>query len=108
MHCHCQQMMTWNPVQGTDEQKAQGRKVLTEVLEAIRIVAVLLSPVTPTIARSIYLQLGFPEEKAASLHVKDAQWGGTPAKPAINLPPIKSLHCPQCCAEGQPELVSSW
>ena len=64
--------------QGTDEQKAQGRTVLVEVLEALRIVAVLLSPVTPTLSKAIYQQLGFMEGKSEKLTLEDTQWGGQP------------------------------
>lgn len=35
--------------------------MLVTVLEAVRIVAVLLSPVTPCLSERIYLQLGFTE-----------------------------------------------
>ena len=61
---------------GNEEQKAQGRLVLTEVLEAIRIVAVLLNPVTPTLSCAVYRQLGFSDQKSASLELRDAEWGG--------------------------------
>lgn len=62
--------------QGTEEQKAQGRQVLTEVLEAIRVVALLLSPVTPTLSRAVHTQLGFSEDESRALALAAASWGG--------------------------------
>ena len=50
--------------------------MLTEVLEAIRIAAVMLSPVTPALARAIYQQLGYTAEESQQLRLSDAQWGG--------------------------------
>lgn len=63
-------------VQGNDEEKATGRLILVEVLEAMRIVAVLLSPVTPSLSEAIYLQLGYNSEAFRALTLKDAEWGG--------------------------------
>ena len=63
-------------MQGSDEDKAAGRLILVEVLEALRIVAVMLSPVTPTLSQAIYLQLGFSQESFQGLKLKDSQWGG--------------------------------
>ena len=50
--------------------------MLLEVLEAARIVAIMLSPVAPALARLIYLQLGFSDEDFANLSWQDTQWGG--------------------------------
>ena len=69
-------MFYFSPLQGTDAQNAEGRAILTEVLEAIRIVAVLLSPVTPTLSRAVYTQLGFSEERSQKRRLEDANWGG--------------------------------
>jgi len=77
-------------VQGTDEQKAQGRLVLTEVLEALRIVAVLLSPVTPTLSKAIYHQLGFSEEESEKITLEDAEWGGQSSCPLSTIPSCES------------------
>ena len=46
------------PPQGTGEEKAEAAKVLVAVLEAVRIVAVLLWPVTPQLSARILAQLG--------------------------------------------------
>lgn len=51
------------PLQGSDGEKAFAGQVLVSVLEAVRIVAVLLSPVTPCLSERIYLQLGFSEKE---------------------------------------------
>ena len=63
-------------VQGDAAQKERGRQVLVEVLEAVRIVAVLLSPVTPTLSKAAYSQLGFQASDFEGLRISDAQWGG--------------------------------
>jgi methionyl-tRNA synthetase len=45
-------------LQGSDDEKRAAGEVLTAVLEAARIVAVLLAPVTPALSARIYSQLG--------------------------------------------------
>lgn len=50
--------------------------VLQEVLEAARVVAVMLNPIVPALARLIYLQLGFSDQQFEALTWEDAQWGG--------------------------------
>ena len=57
------------------------------MLEAVRIVAVMLSPITPALAQRVYLQLGFSEAEAGSLRWEHAQWGG------------KSCVCELRCSE---------
>lgn len=63
-------------VQGSAEQKEQAGMVLLEVLEAARMVAVMLSPIVPALARLIYLQLGFTDQQFEALTWQDAHWGG--------------------------------
>ena len=63
-------------VQGSAEQKEQAGMVLLEVLEAARMVAVMLSPIVPALARLIYLQLGFTDQQFEALTWQDALWGG--------------------------------
>ena len=70
-----------------DIAKAAAAEVLGAVLEAVRVVAVLLSPVTPALSARIYSQLGLGEEAFAALRWEDAQWGQlraghAPAAPA--------------------------
>eukprot|EP00899_Mesostigma_viride_P018710 jgi/Mesvir1/26840/Mv20593-RA.2 len=52
---------------GTEEEKKAAAMDLVAVLEAVRIVAVILSPVTPTLVQKMYRQLGFSEEQFAGL-----------------------------------------
>ena len=63
-------------LQGSEEEKEQAGMVLQEVLEAARVVAVMLTPVVPALARLIYLQLGFTDQQFEALTWEDAQWGG--------------------------------
>ena len=58
------------------EHKREAALVLLSVLEAVRIVAVMLSPITPALAQRVYLQLGFSEADIASLRWEHTQWGG--------------------------------
>lgn len=60
---------------GSEEQQASAAEGLAAVLEAVRVVAVLLSPVTPALAARIYQQLGFSEQQFAALAWADTEWG---------------------------------
>lgn len=61
---------------GSTEEKEQASLVLLEVLEAARVVAVMLTPIAPALARLVYLQLGFSDQEFDTLTWADAQWGG--------------------------------
>ncbi|KAK9809086.1 hypothetical protein WJX72_009193 [[Myrmecia] bisecta] len=63
---------------GSDAEKEEAVAVLCSTLEAVRIVAVLLSPITPAMAQRIYEQLGYSAEDFRSLSWRDTQWGGLP------------------------------
>ena len=63
-------------MQGSPEEKEQASLVLLEVLEAARVVAVMLTPVAPALARLVYLQLGFTDQEFEALTWANAQWGG--------------------------------
>ena len=63
-------------LQGSEEQKALGRQVLGDVLECMRIVAVLLAPITPQLSQRMYSQLGFSAADFQALSLADARWGG--------------------------------
>ncbi|KAI5074790.1 hypothetical protein GOP47_0010751 [Adiantum capillus-veneris] len=54
---------------------AEAAQDLVTVLEAVRIVAVALSPVTPQLSLRIYLQLGYSVEDYLSLSWEDTNWG---------------------------------
>lgn len=61
---------------GDDDAKADAAAALVAVLEAVRIVAVLLLPVTPALSRRIYLQLGMGEAALEGVQWSDSVWGG--------------------------------
>lgn len=71
---------------GSEEDKAAAAAALVAVLEAVRVVAVLLSPVTPSLSARIYAQLGLPEEAFAALRWSDAEWGALRAGHAMPQP----------------------
>ncbi|EPS61799.1 hypothetical protein M569_12993, partial [Genlisea aurea] len=52
------------------------KKDVVMVLEAIRIMAVGLSPVTPGLCLRIYNQLGYSEDEFRSVLWRDTRWGG--------------------------------
>ncbi|GLI58657.1 hypothetical protein VaNZ11_000399 [Volvox africanus] len=64
---------------GTDEEKAEAAAVLVAVLEAVRIVAVGLAPLTPGLSRRILSQLGYSTEQVQTLTWADTAWGGLKA-----------------------------
>lgn len=51
-------------------------KDLVIVLEAMRIIAVALSPVTPSLCKKIYSQLGYSEDEFKALTWSETKWGG--------------------------------
>nr|XP_043618541.1 methionine--tRNA ligase, chloroplastic/mitochondrial [Erigeron canadensis] len=51
-------------------------KDLVLILEAMRIIAVALSPVTPRLCLRIYQQLGYTEEQFNAATWNDTKWGG--------------------------------
>ena len=62
---------------GDDAAKAEAAAGLASVLEAVRIVAVMLSPVTPALSRRIYQQLGLGDAAFESLQWEGGtEWGG--------------------------------
>lgn len=64
---------------GDDADKARAAAALVAVLEGLRVAAVLLSPVTPSLSAAIYSQLGLPAEAFEALSWRDTAWGGLPA-----------------------------
>ena len=69
--------INWS-VQGSAEEKQQAALELLEVLEAVRVVAVFLSPITPALSRLIYQQLGYTDADFQAVSWADTQWGGEP------------------------------
>lgn len=60
---------------------------LVSVLEAVRIVAVMLAPVTPSLSAAIYAQLGYEAADVQAMRwAKDVQWGGLPLGRALPKP----------------------
>ncbi|KAH6810493.1 methionyl-tRNA synthetase / methionine-tRNA ligase / MetRS [Perilla frutescens var. frutescens] len=51
-------------------------KDLVIVLEAMRIVAIALSPITPSLSLRIYTQLGYSEDQFSSITWSETKWGG--------------------------------
>ncbi|KAG6415040.1 hypothetical protein SASPL_122441 [Salvia splendens] len=51
-------------------------KDLIIVLEAMRIVAIALSPITPSLSSKIYTQLGYSEDQFSSITWSETRWGG--------------------------------
>ena len=66
-------------MQGSEEEKQAAEADLVAVLEAARVIAVMLSPVTPSLSRKIYSALGYGPEAFDVLSWGDACWGGLPA-----------------------------
>ena len=72
-------MLTICRCQGTESEKRDALGVLISVLETVRIVGVLLSPIAPSLCRRIYLQLGFGLSDLAALDWRcDVAWGKLP------------------------------
>ena len=63
---------------GSDAEKDAAASALVAVLEAVRIVAVMMSPVTPGLSGRIYAGLGMSAEQFERLRWGDVQWGGLP------------------------------
>ena len=63
-------------LQGSPGEKEQAGLVLLEVLEAARVVAVMLTPIAPSLARLIQLQLGYTHRDIDLVTWADAEWGG--------------------------------
>ncbi|GFR46467.1 hypothetical protein Agub_g8043 [Astrephomene gubernaculifera] len=82
---------------GTDAEKAEAAAVLVAVLEAVRVVAVGLAPLTPGLSRRIYAQLGFSEEQFEALTWADVAWGGLKAghRTAEPAPVFVRLEAPE-------------
>lgn len=54
-------------------------KDLVTILETMRIIAIALSPITPSLSLRIYTQLGFTEDQFRALRWEDTKWGGLKA-----------------------------
>ena len=63
---------------GSGAEKDSAAAALVAVLEAVRIVAVMMSPVTPGLSSRIYAGLGMSPEHFERLRWANAQWGELP------------------------------
>lgn len=69
----------WKKLKGDEEEKTRALGELTLMAEALRICAVLLSPVTPELAARILTEFGaLPEGGVEALRWADAKWRWTP------------------------------
>ncbi|PNH09943.1 Methionine--tRNA ligase [Tetrabaena socialis] len=97
---------------GTDEEKAAAAAVLVAVLEAVRVVAVGLAPLTPSLSRRIYAQLGFTDAQFEALTWADVAWGGLRAghRLAEPSPVFVRLEAPVfvLCNESNAADVRAW
>ena len=66
-------------------------------MEAVRITAVLLKPITPSLSERIFVQLGYSDEEIASVSWENAKWGelGPSRKPSPPSPVFQRLEMPQ-------------
>ncbi|XVF23860.1 hypothetical protein REPUB_Repub13aG0076100 [Reevesia pubescens] len=62
--------------QGGGAASKAAAKDLVIILEAMRIIAIALSPVTPSLCRRIYAQLGYSEDQFNNLNWSETKWGG--------------------------------
>ncbi|CAD6210122.1 unnamed protein product [Miscanthus lutarioriparius] len=59
---------------------------LVLILETMRIIAIALSPITPSLSLRIYTQLGFTEDQFRVLRWEDTKWGGLKAGQVMSEP----------------------
>lgn len=82
---HMEEVAPWSLFKSessTDREKAE--QVLVSILEALRVVAIVLSPVTPELSQKIYAQLGC--EGFDAVRWEDAHWGVLKEGHVVNKP----------------------
>jgi methionyl-tRNA synthetase len=73
---YMEEVAPWTALKkGTDQEKEAAKAALVAVLEAVRVVAVTLKPITPSLSQRIYSQLGIDESGWENLTWEDATWG---------------------------------
>jgi methionyl-tRNA synthetase len=73
---HLSETEPWKAFKGESEaDKSRAEETLVAVLECMRILAILLGPMTPTLAADIYIQLGFAEGAFEGTVWADTAWG---------------------------------
>ncbi|QDZ20826.1 methionine--tRNA ligase [Chloropicon primus] len=58
------------------EDRAKAEETLVSIMEALRIVAIAISPITPRLSGKIYTQLGLGEFDPENVSWEDTAWGG--------------------------------
>ncbi|RCV45983.1 hypothetical protein SEVIR_9G500300v4 [Setaria viridis] len=69
----------WSCFKKGGESTEKAAKDLVIILETMRIIAIALSPITPSLSLRIYTQLGFTEDQFRVLRWEDTKWGGLKA-----------------------------
>ncbi|KAL6645600.1 hypothetical protein ACP70R_017208 [Stipagrostis hirtigluma subsp. patula] len=69
----------WSCFKQGGESAEKAAKDLVLILETMRIIAIALSPITPSLSLRIYTQLGFTEDEFRVLKWDDTKWGGLKA-----------------------------
>jgi len=69
----------WSCFKKGGESAEKAAKDLVIILEIMRIIAIALSPIAPSLSLRIYTQLGFTEDQFRLLRWEDTKWGGLKA-----------------------------
>ncbi|KAM3315013.1 hypothetical protein ACQJBY_033647 [Aegilops geniculata] len=73
----------WSCFKQGGEIAEKAAKDLVIILETMRIIAIALSPITPSLSLRIYTQLGFTEDQFRTLRWDDTKWGALKAGQAM-------------------------
>lgn len=76
----------WSCFKQGGESAEKAAKDLVIILETMRIIAIALSPITPSLSLRIYTQLGFTEDQFSTLRWDDTKWGALKAGQAMMEP----------------------
>ncbi|EER92662.1 methionine--tRNA ligase, chloroplastic/mitochondrial [Sorghum bicolor] len=76
----------WSCFKQGGESAEKAAKDLVLILETMRIIAIALSPITPSLSLRIYTQLGFTEDQFRLLRWEDTKWGGLKAGQVMSEP----------------------
>lgn len=66
----------WSLFKQGDTASEAAAKDLVIILETVRIIAIALSPVTPSLSWRIYAQLGYSRDQFDAATWRDTKWGG--------------------------------
>ncbi|XP_048572052.1 methionine--tRNA ligase, chloroplastic/mitochondrial-like [Triticum urartu] len=76
----------WSCFKQGGEIAEKAAKDLVIILETMRIIAIALSPITPSLSLRIYTQLGFTEDQFRTSRWDDTKWGALKAGQAMMEP----------------------